>query len=131
MPSLKLSGACIGSDKIKCRVYPPNLNQPMHWAVRRKWKEAFEQMIWGLFVASRKEYGKLPWKGAKIEFNFNLCRELDYDNAWTSIKPLLDGIKKCEIIEDDSPKFVELSLKQNKVNHKNDQCIIINLEPKT
>jgi hypothetical protein len=44
-------------------------------------------------------------------------RLLDPDNAYGSAKPLIDCLRKVDLIPDDSEKEIDLSVTQQKVNH--------------
>lgn len=72
---------------------------------------------------------KVPhYKQARIEIIYYCVQEMDFDNAYTSAKPLVDGLVEAMIIPDDSPKFIQLKVHCKKVKHRPEQRteIIIN-----
>lgn len=58
---------------------------------------------------------------------------LDEDNLYGSAKSLLDGLRQAGLIPGDSPKEIDLEVKQVKVNHRKEQGteIMIYEQPKT
>lgn len=49
------------------------------------------------------------------------CRLLDPDNLQGGVKPLVDCIKESGLIWDDSPDWLELDVRQQKVARKDEQ----------
>jgi hypothetical protein len=64
-----------------------------------------------------------PLHKANIFITLYTCRLMDYDGAYGSIKPILDGLTDNGIIIDDSPKFIKLNVTQIKVNKKCDERV--------
>lgn len=112
---LKLHQVCVGKTKITCRRVPYNTaNRIMHWTVKAKWKKAWEEEVWSAVQEHKKELGKIPYKFAAITIYLYQTRLMDYDGAYSSVKPILDGLRYAGVIIDDSPKYVDLLVKQIK-----------------
>jgi hypothetical protein len=58
---------------------------------------------------------------ARVSIVMFRVRLLDPDNAYGSAKPLIDCLRTCNLISDDSEKEIELTVTQEKVNHFNEQ----------
>jgi hypothetical protein len=121
---LVLHQVCI---KSKCRRTPMNTaNVPMHWAVKSAWKKAWEQEVWACIMEHKKEFGKLPLIKPSIIIYLYSCRIMDADGKWSSVKPILDGLRYANVIEDDKPEFISyLNVEQIKVNHRSDERVEI------
>ncbi len=52
------------------------------------------------------------------------ARVLDYDNLVGGAKPLVDAIRRSELIEDDRPACVDLEYNQNKCPKKDERTVI-------
>ena len=73
---------------------------------------------------------KLPFKQAVITITLFTARLMDYDGAYGSVKPLLDGLVGAGVIRDDSPKYIDLEVKQTKVKHIIEQKVTILIKEK-
>lgn len=135
---LILSRACIQIRRgvFKCRSLPMSMsNQRIHWVIKSKWTRAWKDEVKSAIVIY---YGKLTEKipiihtGQKtnIEITLFTCSFKDCDNAYGSIKPILDGLTESGIIIDDSPEYINLKVDQKKVKHNVEEKvqILINYE---
>lgn len=108
---LKLDMACIGNyQHSTCRRIPhsPNSLNSMHWAIKAKWKKAWESEIFYQWEQIKKDTVK---KYPKIEFPLKFKAKLkvyifcikpqDPDNAVAGCKGVIDGIVKAGILKDD------------------------------
>lgn len=126
MIKLKLGQVCVGKRKITCRRVPYNTaNRVMHWTKKAQWKKAWEEEVYWVVKENRKKLGKLPLKFAHIRINLSNIRLMDYDGAYASVKPILDGLRYADVIVDDSPKDIDLEVKQFKVKHRVDEKVEI------
>ncbi len=130
MIKIKLGQVCIkkSGGKFECRRIPHNMsNQRMHWAVKSKWTNAWKEEVNGRVLEDRNKFGKLPLKMPRITIYLYAVVQFDYDGAYNAVKPILDGLKRgyAGVIEDDSPKFITLEVKQVKVDHKIDERVEI------
>jgi len=103
---LKLGKVCIGKKIFQCRSVPhsPNYLKGKHWAVGVAWRDAWKEEIWSRWLEVKKKYDtkKLPFKKARITPYIFSIKPQDHDNFLASLKPLIDGLKDCEIIIDDN-----------------------------
>ena len=128
---LKLGQVCIEKRKgeYECRFIPHNMsNQRMHWTKKKKWTDAWKQEVSGQ-VAIQRHNLKLPLYKAVITIVMYVVREMDYDGAYNAVKPILDGLKiDCAgVIVDDSPEYIDLVVKQQKVKHYLEQYVEITI----
>ena len=102
-------------------------NQRVHWAVQAADKKAWKEQTWFMGQSARVLAG---WIMADARFKDRRAvtitlyrtRLLDTDNAFSSIKAILDGCKG-QLIVDDSPQWCELSVEQVKVAHKPEERV--------
>ena len=111
------------------RYFAPTLNARMHWAVRAQWTKAFKQAVKSELLQKRIDAHNLiaTRKGkAWVRITFYSCRRMDQDNTYAAAKPLLDALKG-EVILDDSPDKLQLTVYQEKEHHLKDQCTQIQI----
>ncbi|MFH2013545.1 MAG: hypothetical protein ABIJ17_01075 [Patescibacteria group bacterium] len=108
-------------------------NQSMHWREKYEWCKAWKEEVYGQVMIIRNKLGKLPLLNPKITIVFHVVRQFDLDGAYNAAKPILDGLKVdwAGLIVDDSPKYIELSVKQTKVDHKVEERVEIIIYPPT
>ncbi len=124
---IKLGLVCIGKRIFKCRYIPFNMsNQSMHWSKKYQWSNAWKEEVMQA-VRLKRNGEKLPFKTARVQIIFHTIKLMDYDGAYNAAKPILDGLKQdyAGVIIDDSPKYIDLEVKQNKVKHLKDQFVEI------
>lgn len=85
---------------------PTSLNKLVnsHWAVASKYKKADRNLI-ALYATSQE----IPKATRKRRVSLRVVlpkgqRSLDNDNVW---KSLLDALKHCKLLVDDTPKYCE------------------------
>lgn len=114
----------------KSRYIPMSLNHRLHWATRSRWNQAFKEDIQYEIMRNRPEIRKLVAgrRGkAGVNVKFYVCGQyLDLDNAYTAAKPLIDALKG-EVIEDDHPDKCSIQVLQEKVEHKKQQHVEIEI----
>jgi hypothetical protein len=96
------------------------------WSMKKYWhgrahlcaQDARNRMQWNL-----------PAKGerAVVTIVLHRVKELDHDNAYSSVKPILDGLQEA-LIYSDAPSFCELTVRQERVKHYADQLTVITVE---
>src|SRR5690242_7277852 len=109
----------VGKKVVERRI-PQSLNARLHWAIRSKWNIAWKESVWAGVLENRRKFDKLPYQKAKVRFTLHTIQQLDIDNAYTCIKPLLDALK-THVLTDDNPNCLELVVDQHKVNHREDE----------
>lgn len=95
----------------------PSLNTMLrrHWSVDRKLKARWKRLVWVARLAAngnrlpvpRDSYGR-----ARLTITRISPRTCDPDNL--APKHLIDGLRACGIIVDDTPEHVELIVRQEK-----------------
>lgn len=133
MIKITLGQVCVkkSGGKFECRRIPYNMaNKRMHWAAKSKWTNAWKDEVTGRVMEARRKFGKLPLKMPHITIHLYAVVQFDYDGAYVAVKPVLDGLKMgyAGVIEDDSPKFITLEVKQIKVGKKVDERVEIEFE---
>lgn len=132
MITITLSQVCVGKRILKCRRIPHNQsNQRMHWAEKAKWNDAWKREVGYSFLAARPRNLKLPLPHAKITITLYAVSLMDYDGAYNCVKPLLDALKVnggVGVIVDDSPKYIDLLVKQEKIAHRKDERVVITID---
>jgi hypothetical protein len=82
----------------------------MHWTRRRKynlmWFQEVALALHGYLVRDR------PERKCRLTITLHRRRLLDHDNAVASCKPVIDACRKCGLIYQDSPKWIDLQVLQ-------------------
>ena len=114
------------------RRVPHNQNVQRHWSERAKWNVAWYDAVgWAWKEATSKNPTKLPLAFPQITVTLFHIHESDWDNAFASIKPLIDGLKVARVIEDDSPgEIPQPQVRQVKVNRRQDEHVEILVAPR-
>jgi len=105
------------------RAPPSWSNRRGHWSTEYKAKRDWRELAWFGAASARVLCSDLsmrlvpdaraaPEKRA-VTIIVHRCQLLDHDNLVASVKPILDGLKG-QIIVDDSPRWLELSVRQVK-----------------
>lgn len=81
----------------------------------------------GLWENKRK-LGQLPMAHARISIILFCVRLLDTNNAYAAVKPVVDALTVFGVIEDDRPDCIELVVRQQRVPHKGEETVILNIE---
>ena len=74
-----------------------------HWRTRAKSKSEWEARVHLAVIHDRPE---LPLTSARISFTRCSSSEPDFDNLVASFKPVMDGLVKAGVIEDDKPSVI-------------------------
>lgn len=80
----------------------------MHWAARNRYFQ-----LWHTYIRAAIDNSHAPCK-QKMRVGISQMRKrlLDTDNLYASVKPICDGLKKLNLIKDDSPQWMELECRQ-------------------
>jgi hypothetical protein len=68
---------------------------------------------------------------SRVRITSKRARLLDADNLIGGGKFLLDAIRQCRLIEDDSTEHIILEMRQEKVAHRKDEETVIEIEPES
>jgi len=74
-----------------------------HWRTRAKSKKDWEERV---VVATMGKWPKDPLSAATITLTRCSTSEPDYDNLVASFKPIMDGLIRARIIQDDKPSVI-------------------------
>jgi hypothetical protein len=90
-------------------VPPAWTNERGHHMALHARKDRWKQLAWTLAQSARNAAGWPPLDRVEpaprwVAFTLHRHRLLDTDNAWASVKPLLDGLKGVLVV-DDSPRW--------------------------
>ncbi len=95
---------------------PPSLNKylRMHFGAKKKLRERFGRDIAFALMAQGWRIPELPCHVPKMRVSalLFLPRRLDPENAYGSMKPVLDGMRDVRALRNDSPAWLELDVKQ-------------------
>lgn len=104
----------------------PSLNRYSfaHWRKqhgdKKRWlKHIIEASLWRVPIAMQKR---------RVTIERVSHRELDVDNLYGGLKPVIDGLKKAKLIIDDNSRSIELIAKQSKLPSGGTPHTIITLE---
>jgi len=130
---LKLGRVCIGKRKVVCRSVPhsPNFLSNKHWGTKYAWRSAWHEEVWGRWQEVKRLYkNDFPLKKAKLTVLVYCIEPQDEDNFIASLKPVIDGLRHANIIEDDTPKHLKINPhKIIPVNTKEKEHLELIIEP--
>lgn len=79
-----------------------NEGQGSHWTVRHREAQKWHKRLIGKMIVARASPPLEPLKKASLTLIRYSSRAPDYDGLVQSFKPVVDALKKCLIIADDS-----------------------------
>lgn len=100
---------------------PPSLNEllRMHWAKKIRLQAKWEGEIW---VAMPKRFDAA--EKMRVRITLYHSRFYDKDNAYGAVKPIVDSLRKLDLIRDDTAEHLELEVEQAKCPHKQRHTVI-------
>jgi hypothetical protein len=86
----------------------PSLNETRykHWTAYARQKKLWRRQIWAARVATAQRFAVTPQR-AKVTIERH-GKLLDVDNFLGGLKPIIDALKGESLIQDDSPKHLQL-----------------------
>lgn len=105
-------------EKYKCPSW--NDMQTAHWSARSAEKETLQTLVYA-YAVNKGEKVTVP-ATVKIEAHFKADKRRDPDNLY--VKPILDGLVKARIFEDDNGKMIDWVSLKAEVKMPSDQIII-------
>jgi len=92
-----------------------NVLDRLHWAKKRRLKQEYALLIRNQ-MRTKPHYGKLITEPTKFTLEIVSYRKryLDFDNLVGGCKQLIDAMIEEQFIWDDSPKYLDLKVKQVK-----------------
>lgn len=128
---LVLKEVCIETSNniFKCRRTPYNMsNVAIHWMRKYEWSQAWKQEVIGAVAEYINQTKKREvFEQANIVIHLYKVSLFDEDGAYTSIKPILDGLRYAKVIKDDSKKYIDLHVEQHKVGRMRDERVEIEI----
>lgn len=132
---LKLGRVCLKSKTSKtgfvCRgvPYSPNFLNRKHWAIRSRWKKAWDEEVWGRWQEEKRNWTQyeFPLKfRVRLDVYIFCITAQDEDNTYASLKGVIDGLVNCGIIKDDTIDDIRTKLHHVKaVNRKAEHIELI------
>lgn len=83
-----------------------NQGQGAHWTTRHRESQKWHKRLLGKMILTRSSPPPIPLKKAQLILTRYSSRAPDYDNLVQSMKPVIDALKKCLIIHDDSMAII-------------------------
>ena len=113
----------------------PGLNprERMHWAIRRKLNKQCLKLIEAAWMTICEYEGLPPARYRAINVRRKVTvtrcwpRELDPDNLPSCVKPLMDALEHFSLIVDDSPTWIDLTVKQERAMKGDWQGFVIEI----
>jgi hypothetical protein len=105
------------ANSIRIEAVPPSLNKylRMHWAVKKKLRYTLGNLI--VIGLGGAEVDKNPPK-MRVQISVHSkgarARMIDRDNLYGSCKPLIDAMRDVGLIRNDSPKWLDLGVCENR-----------------
>jgi hypothetical protein len=110
------------------RRIPHNTNARLHWANRHRWGKQWKESVGAGIWENKKKLGKMPYEKARVLVTLFTMKLLDKDNAYASVKPIVDALKIYGVIVDDRMDCIDLSVEQQQVKHRVDEKVILEIE---
>ena len=83
-----------------------------------RYRDAWQRTLWALLTTKDKAWllaMAQAKKKMRIEATLLHSRLYDQDNAYSSLKPILDSLTRLSYLAGDDPAHLELSVKQTKI----------------
>ncbi|MFA5993343.1 MAG: hypothetical protein WC823_00115 [Parcubacteria group bacterium] len=107
-------------ENFKCLSW--NDMQNIHWSLRAQEKKNLQNAVYALaYNLGKKEKVNIPAL-VKIEAHFKDGGRHDPDNLY--VKPILDGLVRAGVFEDDNGKIIDWVCSKAEVKMPSDQIII-------
>lgn len=90
----------------------PNYLRGKHWRVRWRESKLWNEEV-GLAILQAK-HREPPYQRAQVTINRRSRGQLDDDNLWGSVKPVIDALRHAAILVNDSPDHIKLTVTQSR-----------------
>lgn len=102
---------------------PPSLNKVlrMHWANKRKLNTRWQALVWALIPHKGNRWEQ---KRKRVVLTLHHSRFYDKDNAYGACKVVVDAMRHCGFIVNDTAEWLDLSVEQEKCSHKTRHTVI-------
>lgn len=107
----------------------PNNFLGFHWRHRQRNSQLWQQEIhYALIQAGESPQQRQPFERAKVHIDRRSRGELDKDNLYGCVKPVIDALRYSNVLVDDSPQHLELDVTQSR-SFKLPPRTLIEIEP--
>lgn len=103
----------------------PNNFLGFHWRHRDRNSKLWQMEIHYALMGRRPPQ---PYERAKVHIDRRSRGELDKDNLYGCVKPVIDALRYSKVLVDDSPKHLELDVTQSR-SFKLPPRTLIEIEP--
>lgn len=95
---------------------PPTPNDLLgcHWRHRQRNQKLWRDEVFYAMRAAGYLGERIAWKRAKVTIDRRSRGELDPDNLVACVKPIIDGLRYANVIENDTPQHLELVVTQER-----------------
>jgi hypothetical protein len=91
-PSIQFKVGPIYVD-VKQRRIPQGMNARLFWAQQHRWDKQWKASGESRHFGEQKELGPMPYEKARVLVTLFTMKLLDKDNAYASVKPIVDTLK--------------------------------------
>lgn len=105
----------------------PNYFRGKHWRHRHRDSKMWNQEIY-YAVHQARVHHDAPYEKVKVVIERRSRGELDPDNLYGSVKPVIDALRYAHVLVDDSPAHLELEVTQS-YSHKLPPRTLIKIQP--
>ncbi len=89
-----------------------NIWQRMSWRARQREQRDWDWLVRAETAALTAQTHWEPRGRIAVSIERHGPRRLDTDNLWASVKPLVDALKHCGLIQDDTDTAIDLTVTQ-------------------
>lgn len=115
------------SEKLK-RLFPNASKAFLEANLNSGLQDSQQQRVCGTALDQEIQGKPESYERAHVCFTAFTARPTDPDNIGGGCKALLDAIKKLGLIPDDSPDYIELEIKQRRVDHVSQEKTLIEIQ---
>jgi len=105
----------------------PNYIRGKHWRVRHRESKLWNEEVY-YAVHQARVHRDAPYQKAKVVIERRSRGELDKDNLYACVKPVIDALRYAHVLVDDSPDHLELEVTQTR-HHKLPPRTLIKIQP--
>lgn len=101
---------------------PPSPNRVLgkHWSMKAGVKDEWVLLVRTQIIPTPM----MRFAKKRVTITLHHSRSYDKDNLYASVKPVVDALKHWNLIWDDAPEFLDLTVDQEKCPHKKRHTVI-------
>lgn len=93
----------------------PNNFLGFHWRHRQRNSDLWQKEIhYALLAVGESPHHRQPFERAKVHIDRRSRGELDTDNLYGCVKPVVDALRYSNVLVDDNPQHLELVVTQQR-----------------